>query len=282
MVEAGNDNVVWAATEFRDLELGDQRLHRRAVTLASAWLSRPDQSLPQTCGGHWPGAKATYRFLSNRRVSDEALLRGHVNATVRRIGDRTLVLVPQDTTTLNYTTHPKAAATMGPVGANKQKQQGLLLHSALALDPEAGEPLGLLAARAWTRPKLQQGRGKRAAGTTRRARHVPMTEKESHRWLATMTEVTRRLPSGTTAVMISDRESDIYEYINYAVAAGHKVLLRATHDRELVRGGHGHLLEALAATQPLGQLEITVPRADGHRERGATLTLRATEGKSVV
>ena len=104
-----------------------------------------------------------------------------------------------------------------------------------------------------------------------------MTEKESHRWLATMTEVARRLPGSVTAVMVSDRESDIFEYINCAVANGHKVLLRATHDRELVKGGHGHLLETLAAAKPLGHLETTVPRADGHKERGTIwLALRVS------
>ena len=126
--------------------------------------------MPQSCDSRWATTKATYRFLNNHRVSDQALLRAHVDATLRRIGDRHVVLVPQDTTTLDYTTHPKAAATMGLVGAKKQKQQGMFLHSALALDPETGEPFGLVAARVWTHPQLQQHRpGHQPADTTRRA-----------------------------------------------------------------------------------------------------------------
>lgn len=73
VVEVGNDNVVWAATELRDLDLGAQRLNRRAVVLVSSLLSRPDQSLPQACGGQWPATKATTGSLPRRCLPPAAV-----------------------------------------------------------------------------------------------------------------------------------------------------------------------------------------------------------------
>jgi hypothetical protein len=53
-----------------------------------------------------------------------------------------LVLAIQDTTTLNYTTHPKTQG-LGPIGSRGGPLIGLLLHSTLALTP-SGQPLGFL------------------------------------------------------------------------------------------------------------------------------------------
>ena len=59
-----------------------------------------------------------------------------------------LVLLPQDTTGLNYT-GLRQTAGLGPLG--EEKGQGLWLHSLLAFRPD-GVPLGVLEARCWARP----------------------------------------------------------------------------------------------------------------------------------
>ncbi len=53
-----------------------------------------------------------------------------------------VVLAIQDTTALNYSTHPKTQG-LGPIGSHSPKTIGLLLHSTLALTP-TGQPLGFL------------------------------------------------------------------------------------------------------------------------------------------
>lgn len=45
--------------------------------------------------------KAAYRFFHNRQVDLQTLLHPHYEATAARIGEHPLVLVAQDTTSLN-------------------------------------------------------------------------------------------------------------------------------------------------------------------------------------
>jgi hypothetical protein len=41
------------------------------------------------------------------------------------------------------------------------------------------------------------------------------------------------VPAGTTLVAVSDRESDTIDYLHAAVTGGHRVPIRATHNRKL-------------------------------------------------
>ena len=57
----------------------------------------------------------------------QKLLRPHVEATVERIREQAVVLAVQDTTTLNYTAHPKTRK-IGPINTRADGAVGLLLH----------------------------------------------------------------------------------------------------------------------------------------------------------
>ncbi len=59
------------------------------------------------------------------------------------------MLAPQDTTTLNYTTHPMTEG-LGPINNVNDKSVGLILHDTLAFTQE-GTPLGILDAQCWAR-----------------------------------------------------------------------------------------------------------------------------------
>jgi hypothetical protein len=84
-----------------------------------------------------------YRFFANERVHSEALLESHRQATVERMRLHRVILAVQDTSSINYSTHP-CTAGLGSIGGRRQSQ-GLLLHSTLALTPE-GQCLGVIGA----------------------------------------------------------------------------------------------------------------------------------------
>ena len=112
-----------------------------------------------------------------------------------------LVLLPQDTTTLNYT-GLRQTTGLGPLGEDKAR--GLWLHSLLAYRPD-GVPLGLLEAQCWARPDPGQGTDPRG----RNAKSID--EKESGRWviaLRTAAAAARRMPQ-TQVVVMTDREGDL-------------------------------------------------------------------------
>jgi hypothetical protein len=55
--------------------------------------------------GCWAETKATYRFITNPRVTAERILGPHKEATASRMKEHPVVLAVQDTTELNYTSH---------------------------------------------------------------------------------------------------------------------------------------------------------------------------------
>jgi hypothetical protein len=143
---------LWASHELAHAKLPDQRLVRRLITMATDFARHPTAAIPQACGD-WARTKAAYRFFDNDTVEPQAILDAHVQATVQRMQTHPFVLCAQDTTSLNYSTHPQTKG-LGPISNNRDKTIGLFLHSTLALIP-CGQSLGLLHARSWARsPRL--------------------------------------------------------------------------------------------------------------------------------
>ena len=260
----------WASEEFGHAQLSDQRLVKRLITLADDFAQHPTAPIPQACGC-WHKTKAAYRFFDNDSVEAEAILASHVQATCQRIGSHPVVLAPQDTTSLNYSTHPQTQG-LGPISNNRNKTIGLFLHSTLALTP-AGQPLGLLHARSWARSARTFGRSSNARNRT------PRAQKESQKWMDSFTAcqaVARQFPQ-TTLVNMADREGDLYDLFAQALAPtdGPQVhlLVRAQHDRQVAHP-QKYLWDLLAAQRVSARLKIQVPRKDGQPSRLATLAIR--------
>jgi hypothetical protein len=85
-------------------------------------------------------SQAIYRFFSNPQVQPSQILGSHRAGVLSRIQACSTVLAIQDTTDLNFTSHPK---TTGLGYINQTQQQGIKVHSSLAVSG-AGQPLGLL------------------------------------------------------------------------------------------------------------------------------------------
>ena len=268
MVVALGESFLWALRELLPARLGDARLNVRLAKLVAAFSVNPNGSLPETFST-WGDLKAAYRFFSNRRVQARSIFEAHAQSTTKRLEGRPIVLVAQDTTFFNYTAHPRVAG-LGPIGANRQKQRGFAMHSAMAIDAESGEPLGLLGAILWARKDPAAA----TATTTARPTKTP-EEKESARWIKMLERVTRNIPDGTQVVAVSDRESDTIEYLHAAVRGKHRFVARATHNRRLAKGEESRLWQAAEAAEVLGVSTIQVPRADNRPERQAMLALQA-------
>ena len=257
---------LWCAEELAGLELGDERLHRRAEKILQARWAQPQASFNGSFEG-WAAAKGAYSLIESRSSSIDlnTLLEAHTQATQARMAAEKLVLLPQDTTTLNFT-GLKRTSGLGPLG--EDKGQGLWLHSLLAYRPD-GVPLGLLQAKCWARPKEietnEQGRNAKS-----------IHEKESVRWVEAFQKAatTARRMTQTQLVVITDREGDIYELHDAAQnsPANLQTLIRAQHDRNLE--SHQKLWAFMAQLSDYRTRTITVPRHRGQATRSATLEIR--------
>lgn len=226
----------------------------------------PQSTIPQA-SGTWARTKGAYRFFDHAGVTPEVILAGHQAAALERCALHKLVLMVQDTTSLNYACQ-EADSGLGSLGNREDQALGLWLHTTLAVD-ETGTALGLMQAQMWTRDPARAGI---AAQRKKRA----LVEKESQRWLSSFEQSIRvagLLPQ-SRVINVADREGDIYEL--FAKAAQHPqvgVLVRARHDRRLAQE-HKGLWDFIASQPVAGQGEIIVPRKPGVASHPITLELR--------
>jgi hypothetical protein len=215
------DATNWAVTEFADADLGDLRRTQRLVQLAQVLAQNPGAALPEACGS---GAmlKAAYRFFANDDIEPSDIVQSHVEATYSRLNTVPLVLAVQDTTEADWTSL-RATEGLGPLGHTTC--QGLLIHTTLAITPER-VPLGLLAQQVWARDP--DDIGKRA-----RRKQLPISQKESQKWLHSLDAVftARDCCPHTRLVSVGDREADVYDVLAAGRPEGVDLLIRAAWDR---------------------------------------------------
>jgi Domain of unknown function (DUF4338)/Transposase DNA-binding/Transposase Tn5 dimerisation domain len=265
-VESGD----WAQEEMAGLDLGDQRLEARAVKILQGRWDHPEKSYAQSFPD-WGQVQGAYRLVDHpcKQIDLRALLAAHQERTCERMAAEPLVLLAQDTTSLNYSGLKKAEG-LGKI--NHEGNLGLHLHSTLALNG-AGVPLGVVDAQCWGREPEEQN----PQGVGRNAKSVD--QKESVRWVNSINraaEMAVRMPQ-TTVVELGDRESDIYEVFDQ-VLIGPKnlhVVVRAQHNRTLKE--QAKLWEYMAGQPVGGQLHLQVPRRLGRSARKAVLEVRWAE-----
>jgi hypothetical protein len=259
----------WAQEEFGRCRLSAP-LTERLMTMARDFWARPMADIPEACESV-SKMQAAYRFLSNEDVEFETLLQPHYAATEQRIsdvGEGSVVLVPQDTTSVNYSALTGVDG-LGPIGTTVDGAQGLHLHSSLAMTVQ-GVPLGFVDAQCWARDPQEFGKkAKRHA--------LPIEDKESHRWIKSyqaVAAVQKRNPQ-VQLVSMGDREADIYELFEEALhdSQGPKLLVRAKHDRK-VQDEQERLFETIRSEPIAGYQPIQLPRQKSRAARVATLAIR--------
>ncbi|NOY57519.1 MAG: IS4 family transposase [Calditrichaeota bacterium] len=257
----------WAEEEFGGADLGDRRRVKRLLTIARDFYARPQANIPQACQSR-AKTKATYRFFDEDKHAMDKILAPHYESTRMRIASEKVVLAVQDTTYLNYSTHP-ATENLGPIATQKDGVVGLLLHDTMAFNEE-GTPLGLLDAQCWARDPDDFGK-------KHRRQQLPIEEKESYKWLKSYqaTSIAQKNCPNTLVVSVGDREADIYELFDAATSEvdGAKLLVRASHDR-LLGEGNGTLWENVRKQAACGIQEIQVPRQEKRKARVAELEIR--------
>ena len=260
----------WMEEEFGAASLGDRRLVERLMQLGEAFFATPTANIPQACATK-AATKAAYRFFDNDQVSMSAILAPHFEATEQRVRNHEVVLVAQDTSTLNYSHHPMTEG-LGPINTAKDKNVGLILHDTMAFTPE-GTPLGLLDIQCWAREA--------EIGKAQKRHSVPIEEKESFKWLKSyrnVCAVQARSPR-TQLIVMADREADLHELFadHLKIRNSAQLLIRAERSRnrnviadEQIEALWPHM-EKVA---PAALVELVVPPAKDRPARVAKLEVR--------
>ena len=247
----------WGEEEFKGIELGDERLNRRAVLLLERLAQKPSASIPGACES-WAETAAAYRFLRNEEVSWDRVLAPHWQASQARMAQHEVVLCIQDTTELNY--NGQQIDGLGPL--SYEAQRGLYLHPTYVVSPER-EPLGVFNAWSWAR-EFKGADGHRGGVC------------ESTRWIESyerIAESAELLPQ-TRHVCIGDRECDMLSLMVKARELGYPAdyLVRSQHNRVLPGGGK--LWDRVLEQAPLGHIRFMLPAGRGRKSRSVEQEIR--------
>jgi len=265
--------------EFETINLGDRRLNARAVHIFNQLGLAPGRTIPQAFQS-WKEIKASYNFFSNDLVSGEKLLAPHIEKTIERIREFPIVLLPSDTTEIDYT----SKSAMKGKERLSNKKEGIWLHPTIAVTPQR-LMLGVVEVNFWSRqPKALEN-----SSTCRTARDkAPIEEKESYRWLKSYRkacEVAREVP-GTQIIHMADREGDIIEvfaesieqklqgaYANFIIRSQYDRMIENTNDEESEI--HKKLRQKLHEAPSLGEIEFMVPPTEKRKGRKVKQQLKA-------
>ena len=264
----------WAYTEFSQACLWDGRCRSSLIAACQKLAEQSQISLTRALGNR---RKAISHILHHPKATASDLLKGHVQATALRCEAHNCILIASDTTSCNFTSH-KSVQGLGPIN-DKKSQQGFLVHSALAMS-ESGVPLGLLYQHSWVRNADDMGKSE--------LRHARCAEeKESRKWLDALRGIEAVLPEQQKALLIQDREADVFSFFAAPRRAGMDLLIRAVQPRrveistsqspsekENSSAPSPTLLQAVALVPIVAKKEVAVHARPDREARQAILTIR--------
>lgn len=91
----------WVIEETKTAHFGDKRLNKRYGDLLSGLANHPPKSIPSSFKS-WKETIAAYRFLNHKNITSDKILTPHIEATLARIKNEKIVLIPQDTTEIDF------------------------------------------------------------------------------------------------------------------------------------------------------------------------------------
>lgn len=252
----------WVLEELSGIQLNDKRLDKRSKEVLAALSKNPSQGIPSAFSC-WSELSAAYQFISNKKVTPEKIIAPHINSTIERIKQHNTVLMPQDTTELNYASHHKKQG-IGPIHTEKAK--GMLLHPTLALTTDK-VCLGIVDDYSWYRESIS---GKKDH------KNKPIEDKESYRWLLSYRAcdaIAQQSPD-TRIINIADREGDIYEFFQETSdkrkdCKAHWII-RSAQNRLLEASENGEpskLWEHVKAEKSVAEIEFEIKERDSSDKR---------------
>lgn len=266
-------------------EFGDKRLTRRAVLIGECLSVKYGQPL-STLFKSASDLKRAYEFLANAKTTFEKLIEPYYKQTVENISGLPVVLAVGDTTYLDYKKIIAKREDYGPIGNGGN---GLILHTACAIDPDLGQPLGLLWQKLWhrekpTQPSPQenpQQKKQRLQQERQLKKKRPIEEKESYRWVEAFQQVDELFKNCHQAsvsipkvIHVFDREGDIAEVFESASEMENTgVVVRAAHNRCL-SDENLYLWEYVAAQPVQFERQMELPETKKRSPRVATLEIR--------
>lgn len=271
MRQLATEGAVWAETEMRQAELGDERRVARATRMLARAADHPAGKLTEVMQDQ-AELQGAYDLLEGCRVSAAAVLASFVSASLDRASSEPWIFVAVDGSSVRLTdlTHKKG---FGSVGNLQHGARGLKVISALGVDPR-GATIGLLGQVWWARTNAQPDTPEKRKRNAKR----PLSEKETRHWIGAIEQVKQAADKRGVRVWFQiDREGDNRDLLLALSKAGHDFTVRAAWDRvtEATDEDEQRVRQRLAGDAPGGSYEVAVSGAPSRAPRTAHMVVRA-------
>ena len=267
------DSRAWSQEMWGSSELGDERRTKRLVDVGARLARQAGASLARCCEGDDAAIQGSYRLMGNDKVDPEAIAQAGFGRVAEQAQQHEGVLLAvQDTTSVSY--KHAVAPQLGSVGGVEQPRcRGYLVHSTLLIQADSEQTVGLIDQQRWCRKD-------EAYGQKHERKRRAYEDKESYKWEQASQRTQARLGEiMARTITVADRESDVYEYLQYMLEHGHRFVIRAQGNRTLV-SSESSLFEVLSEEQPrLYETTVSVAQRGGRSARKATVRVRACEVK---
>lgn len=258
--------------------LPDQRLVRRAEALQRAMVQQQSACVLRVAQDRAEQV-AFYRMLNNPRVAEEHLIEGlcaQARTAVAALSKDMHALAIQDSSQLNFEARQgrrKPDSGLGVIGDNRSA--GFFLHPTLLVTAEGSHALGFSDLVLWSRA------AERPDKHARNYKDLPLEEKESVRWVESLSRSRAALGPHVRLTGVADCEGDAYPLFARLEEPAHTgLIVRVCRDRKLL-GTTDRLYAHLAQQPVLGCEEVEI-RGDVRKRRSARLARLEYRAVAVV
>lgn len=243
---------------------GDRRREAAGATLFERVVAIGSLVVSQV-GGDRAREMTVHRFLGSTRVTPEEILETAGARTAAACAGRRIV-VPQDTTEINFSCRHLRRRGLGPAGDGKTP--GFFCHAAVAVDIDEEALLGVVHAHIWTR----------ATGRAPARRSRAIEDKESIRWIKTSSAIGDLLGSAAQLIVVGDREFDMYSQF-VRRPPGVELIVRAAQNRRLANDER--LFDAPTDWREFGTMDVRVPPS-GPGDAGRVARVEVKAGRVCI
>lgn len=216
------DSKEFIQNEFANLNLGDKRLNRRVLKVATTINAGPSFSIPAMTNGNDGDLKAIYRFFQNGKVNDQNILQSHFLNTIERMGAYPgKILLLNDSCFVSPTKNCEGSLSRG-----KGKDNCVRTHYCLAVSEDGNHLFGMLSFHVLTDPINKR---------------YPQLRNESDVWIMTAADSIELIITSSQGerllsrcLFVADREGDEFELLDFLAKNNLGFIIRSQYDRQSI------------------------------------------------
>lgn len=246
----------------------DKRIDTRAKLFLSSLITNGSAIVNQSCSMHSEKI-GSYRMLNNTKCGESELSKALYASCKNNIQGQHLLCI-QDTTQVNYFSNKERIKDLDAnLGRIDSRAFGYLCHPMLVIDADKNMPIGFCSVKLWNRE------WKKPEKVYQAYKKLPIEEKESFRWISSVTESRKNLPNEAMITVIADRESDIYEALCCIPEENTHLLIRSSSNR-LTCQDNMSLLDKMQSCDIKHTYDIEIKGNKSRKSRTARIDLRFT------